>query len=886
MKIHLSIIPIVLVGVGLILGYSTAPIFVVDHSAAATSRSNPSSASSYCIIPAVDGFQQSYLYLYHHHEHHYHRHPRQSNKRHNHHLQQDWQRQQCNHNSDSKGWQRSLASSSNSEDDGAEEREEEIPTSTTTMTAYQQQRILRERRITPNSLAVRHLMDVILRRYGENGDSDGHRQSTSSSTASFPHEWKKTRNYLYKTDLQTLSDQQVLDVMMFLDTELGLSTEVCCHIVQEAPRLLRRPVDSMLRPTANFLKSLWGDDRLEEALKKNPNLLLTSGLGYVPHNEQKKNKRCRRQRQRNKTKSKEDGNDNHFDDDGTTMSPAGTTMKEYFSDSHSNSTMLSSSPPVAAEAAAIASIKASTESERTTGESQATSNEATTIEDILLSRCGFTNQQVTSLKKSKPFVFSTETSKAMTVIDFLEEVLKPLYCDNDGDDASSASSSMMTTIRKIIQTHPTMLGLIVDRALRPKLTFLSERLGGGGSFNTTTTMTNVDIAKIVMRSSGNVLELSIEKNLRPTIDYLLDNVFVPSYPNNNKNLRIDRQQINYDADVDVDDHPLINVQEDDDADDENRSRTINQQDRRQRQESLVQLKKCLLTHPQILCLNLSNLQKKVDYFHSIGGNHKEAGVLLASRIAVRCPQVYSLKLERIQQSVDFLSRVWGCHTANISVGVGDEGDGDEYHPAESSSESKKKILVKMISEYPNVLTLSIEGNLQPTCNFYNQTGYTSLNENWELMVDDVVKASEDDEDDADMCRSLATRKTTTVKRNNKTQVRTARIRGRHIAASLYQRLLPRWRFCSIMNLEIVEEERLRQHQQQSEGSSFTDDDRLIAGPRFPSMDLLVMADDAQFCKSLEFDYDRYVQFKREEGPRLRFSSQFDVWLKTGRPIDL
>ena len=93
-----------------------------------------------------------------------------------------------------------------------------------------------------------------------------------------------------------------------------------------------------------------------------------------------------------------------------------------------------------------------------------------------------------------------------------------------------------------------------------------------------------------------------------------------------------------------------------------------------------------------------------------------------------------------------------------------------------------------------------------------------------------------------------------------------------------------------MNLEIAAEEELhrQQHQQQQqvEGREISDDDKLIAGPRFPSMDLLVMANDEQFCKSLEFDYDRYVQFKREEGPRLRFSSQFDVWLKTGRPIDL
>eukprot|EP00529_Nitzschia_sp_RCC80_P021229 CAMPEP_0113463100 /NCGR_PEP_ID=MMETSP0014_2-20120614/12461_1 /TAXON_ID=2857 /ORGANISM="Nitzschia sp." /LENGTH=392 /DNA_ID=CAMNT_0000355039 /DNA_START=82 /DNA_END=1257 /DNA_ORIENTATION=+ /assembly_acc=CAM_ASM_000159 len=392
-------------------------------------------------------------------------------------------------------------------------------------------------------------------------------------------------------------------------------------------------------------------------------------------------------------------------------------------------------------------------------------------------------------------------------------------------------------------------------------------------------MTDVDIAKIIMRSSGNVLELSIEKNLGPTIDYLLDSVFVPSSNNNinnNKRPKMDKQKINDDDDADDDDLSSIILQEDD----ANRSRIIKQRDRRRQQEVLVQLKKCLLTHPQILCLTLSNLQKKVDYFHSIGGRHEEEGKLLASRIATRCPQVYSLKLERIQQSVDFLSRVWGCHAVH-KCSDGDDDDDDEHHSTGTSSPSNNKILANMISEYPNVLTLSVEGNLQPTCNFYNQTGYTRLNENWELVVDDGVDNSEDDADDTDKSRSLATKKSATKKRNNQNQVRMARIRGRHIAASLYQRLLPRWRFCSIMNVEIAEEEEERlqqqQQQQQLEGSEVSDDEKLIAGPRFPSMDLLVMANDAQFCKSLEFDYDRYVQFKREESPRLRFSSQFDVW---------
>jgi len=49
---------------------------------------------------------------------------------------------------------------------------------------------------------------------------------------------------------------------------------------------------------------------------------------------------------------------------------------------------------------------------------------------------------------------------------------------------------------------------------------------------------------------------------------------------------------------------------------------------------------------------------------------------------------------------------------------------------------------------------------------------------------------------------------------------------------------------------------------------------------------LVGATDAAFCELMGIDVDRYWQYKTESIPRLKFSSQFDTWLKTGRPIDV
>ena len=46
------------------------------------------------------------------------------------------------------------------------------------------------------------------------------------------------------------------------------------------------------------------------------------------------------------------------------------------------------------------------------------------------------------------------------------------------------------------------------------------------------------------------------------------------------------------------------------------------------------------------------------------------------------------------------------------------------------------------------------------------------------------------------------------------------------------------------------------------------------------------ASDDAFCRQMKLSLTDYLVFKEEAVPRLKFSSQFDRWLKTGRPIDL
>jgi hypothetical protein len=140
----------------------------------------------------------------------------------------------------------------------------------------------------------------------------------------------------------------------------------------------------------------------------------------------------------------------------------------------------------------------------------------------------------------------------------------------------------------------------------------------------------------------------------------------------------------------------------------------------------------------------------------------------------------------------------------------------------------------LLRDYPSVLTLSLEGNLKPTLHFYNQTGYTSLTEDWELISPPAKRAA-----------SSAQPKV---------------IRGRYIAASLFHRLLPRWHYW------------MSEHPQ--------------SGAIKPPLHAMVGATDPAFCKLMGLDMHAYLEFKQESAPRLKFSSQFDTWLKTGRAIDI
>ena len=143
-------------------------------------------------------------------------------------------------------------------------------------------------------------------------DDDGNRNKSNKRNAT--NEWKKTRNYLYHAnrshrqiqgsrddgegggdyddDGDTLTlQQQVINVVNFLDGRLKLPRQVSKKILQDSPRILRKPVNSFLIPTSDFLLELWGRDLFLLAVERNPALLLSSGVGYTTNRKTKKEKK-------------------------------------------------------------------------------------------------------------------------------------------------------------------------------------------------------------------------------------------------------------------------------------------------------------------------------------------------------------------------------------------------------------------------------------------------------------------------------------------------------------------------------------------------------------------------------------------------------------------
>jgi len=402
---------------------------------------------------------------------------------------------------------------------------------------------------------------------------------------------------------------------------------------------------------------------------------------------------------------------------------------------------------------------------------------------------------IAKLKRNYPSLFQLSlNSKVKPVVKYLYSLL------GHSDTATMPpQAKQKKQVSKILTNHPILLQLDVAANLEPTACFLREYCD----------LTDKELAMVIAATPG-VLGLSVERNLKPTLQFISGVL---------KDGRIDHSE---------------NGGEED--------------------SSKILLRKCILKHPQILALSLTNLSAKRDYFNGIDGdlttkvadqNTKGPKSTLAARVLVSAPSAYSLSLtENIIPKIEYLASLWGM-------------------PA-SCTENSRSFLSDNLRENPQILTLSKEGNIIPTLSFYNMTGYVHLDSNG---------LPREQQSSMQQPKSI--------------------IRSRYIATSLYNRLLPRWHF-------LIEEQEKQQQLEQHLESLVNPKSKEASTPKYiiptpktshsraalPPLHLLAGASDDVFCRQMKLSLIDYLAFKEEAVPRLKFSSQFDRWLKTGRPIDL
>jgi cyclophilin family peptidyl-prolyl cis-trans isomerase len=423
---------------------------------------------------------------------------------------------------------------------------------------------------------------------------------------------------------------------------------------------------------------------------------------------------------------------------------------------------------------------------------------------FLQSQLGMSQQDVHKLKQSAPRIFQLPVAKLLAVTNYLSQLLQSGYNGEDdsmkdvddddnggGDDGhcddiklAMDPQQVQRILAKIVRSHPTLLQLSVDANLQPRVEYLRQRCQ----------LTNQDLSILIQRCTSGVLGLSVQDNLSAKLD-LLQKYLVGDSGND-----------------DIDTH------------------TSNQANNKK----LSELRVCLLRHPQILGLSLDNLRTKLAYFSSIDS-------CLPARLLTRAPAVLSLQLENnLRPKIDFLARVWGLSR--------DHEEGRDVNEENDSNVDPR--LGSLLCENPTILTVSLEGNLRPTVDFFNRTDYVDLDANWRVQRADQVGL----------------------------------LRGRYLASSLYKRLLPRWHFAQSR----IAAPGTLADTSKAEGQQYHEENQIepLCKPNVP-LHLLASASDKVFCQAMgDEDQSAYSAFQREDYPHLKFSDQFASWLKLGTPIDV
>ena len=402
------------------------------------------------------------------------------------------------------------------------------------------------------------------------------------------------------------------------------------------------------------------------------------------------------------------------------------------------------------------------------------------------------------------------------------------YLQNDLDMPSSA-------IVKLKRNHPKVFQLSLKDKVKPAIKYLHSLLGHNNIHedvlpaSMSARQLRKKVAKIVS-CHPQVLQLDVTSNLEPTAYFLRD---ACDFTDTELANVITAAPGVLGLSVEENLKPTLQLIKDIL---ESSVEQVNEDDNHC-SNFVVHLRKCILRHPQILALSLNNLRAKRDYFNSIDSCRHDSSSMVqgdgdTEGTGKRKPSLAA----RILQSAPSVYSL--SLEGNIIPKV-------EYLSTTLWG-SSFNMLSENIHEYPPIMTLSLEDNIIPTISFYNMTGFFNC------------------------------------KRN---------IRGRYVATSLYKRLLPRWHFM-LQEQEKQQKQQLEQLESLvtkagNDGTKYNITTSTTSSTVIlPPLHLLAGASDDKFCPHMKLSLNDFRAFKDEAGPRLKFTSQFDRWLKTGRAIDL
>lgn len=285
------------------------------------------------------------------------------------------------------------------------------------------------------------------------------------------------------------------------------------------------------------------------------------------------------------------------------------------------------------------------------------------IEQYLV-ELGISSSDIAKLKKGHPTLYQTSLEKKLKpMVQFLQKLL--------GHNPTGPASKHTKQISRIITNHPMLVHLDVETNLEPKCLFIKSFCG----------MDDHDIATIFASSPG-LLGLSLESNLRPTLQFLFDTL----------SSREEQGKLT--------------------------KATTNKNDE---ENPIALLRKCILKHPQILGLSLSNIRNKIEYFNEIESlgskdtvttKHKRKEGTLATRILLGAPSVYSLSLCNIAEKIEYLAAIWNCDVPCTSRSHLNDSHVMQDSSAKSRNHDGAASLSGDIRTYPQILTLSMEGNIK------------------------------------------------------------------------------------------------------------------------------------------------------------------------------